>query len=86
MEYNTKVSKLSIFNKFYEEFPDAKKYYTDDRKKHMVIEAYCKFHGFEFEEGNTTAFNLGRWAMVTKPNADGEIPNVPFFDPNESAF
>lgn len=86
MEYNTRVSKLSIFNKFYEEFPDAKKYYTDDRKKHMIIEAYCKFHGFEFEEGNTTAFNLGRWVMIKKPNTNGEIPNIPFFDPNESAF
>jgi hypothetical protein len=86
IEYNTRVSKQSIFNKFYEDFPDAKKYYTDDRKKHAVIDAYCKFYGFEFEEGNTTAFNLGRWVMIKKPNTNGEIPNIPFFDPNESAF
>jgi hypothetical protein len=96
MGYNQQVKKSVIWGYFFESYPDSKKYYGD-KKQIQCMEAYCKYYGGKYTDGNTRKNNLGRWMMIEsddKLNAailkankeESEIPNIPFFDPNESAF
>ena len=87
MEYGVKVKKSELWARFFEDYPDSKHWYYD-AKQVLCMELYCKYYGFEYYANNTNGTQkIGRFIVVTRPNHDNsDIPNVPFFDPNESVF
>jgi len=95
MEYNTRIKKSTVWNKFFEEYPDSKKWYLD-RKQIQCMESYCKYYGGKYVESNTRKDNLGRFIMITKDDrlnesiskvtTDLDDTEIPFFDPNEPLF
>lgn len=96
MNYNEKLKKSVVWGYFFECYPDSKKWYTD-KKQLQCMEAYCRYYGGKYTDGNTRKNGLGRWMMIEtdeklKSNIakaseeDLEIPKVDFFDPNEPLF
>lgn len=82
--YGERVKKSELWNRFFEDFPDSKKFYGD-RKKKNCIKLYCMYYGYEVEEGNSSGFGgIGRWLMLTKKGVqEEEVKYVPF---DESLF
>lgn len=88
IEYGVRVKKSELWNSFFEDYPDSKKYYHE-RKQVACLEAYAKYYDYVYSFGNTKGFGgIGRWVMLQKKDTDGntENINVPFFDPNEPMF
>lgn len=82
--YGERIKKSELWNKFFEEFQDSKKFYGDKRRKNC-IKLYCEYYGFKFEEGNSSGFGgIGRWIMITKPDSDDNY--IPKFFGDENAF
>lgn len=67
--YGMRTKKSDLWDKFFEDFPDSKKYYLNKRRKNC-IKQYCEYYGYTLEEGNN--HNLGRWMMLTKKG--DEVP------------
>lgn len=87
IEFGKPQAKRSVHDKFIEVFPDAK-LFCKIRKFREYIMLYCQFYRFEFAEGEDKR-GIGDWFMITDTKAKtdkSDIPNVPFFDPNESLF
>lgn len=95
MDYNQKLKKSVVWGYFFDCYPDSKKWYGD-KKQIQCMESYCRYYGGKYTDGNTRKNNLGRWMMVERDEKldnsiskvidESDEPNIPFFDPNESAF
>jgi len=92
MDYDQKLKKSVVWGYFFECYPDSKKWYGD-KKQIQCMEAYCKYYGGKYTDGNTRKNNLGRWLMIerdakldnniSKATDEADELNIPFFDPNE---
>jgi hypothetical protein len=83
IRYGERVKKSELWNKFFEDFPDAKKFYGDRRKKNC-IKQYCDYYKCDYEEGNSSGYDsIGRWIKITPK---GELKRATIEEKEEIPF
>ena len=69
IEFNTRIYKSSIFQKFIDEYPDFKKWLSNKRFWQWM-EIYTKNYNYKSEQGKDIS---GRWINISKDNTNEEF-------------